>query len=147
MAHGVQTPPEVVEQAKAIYVQTASFAETAHRLGMPKSTVFTLINNDDEFEQYRTLAQKEYITKQWANALAVTDQLTQKLSMLTEADLKAANIKDITSALKDIHQTLVNVTNNVTYNDNRTQIQNTVTTLSDEQINERIRTIVTEGAA
>ena len=114
---------------------------------MPKSTVFTLINNDDEFEQYRTLAQKEYITKQWANALAVTDQLTQKLSMLTEADLKAANIKDITSALKDIHQTLVNVTNNVTYNDNRTQIQNTVTTLSDEQINERIRTIVTEGAA
>ena len=63
MPRGKKTPPEVIYQIMASWAVTDSYKETAGALGLPVSTVKTIVdkNKDEpEFEKLRTEKREEF---------------------------------------------------------------------------------------
>lgn len=118
---GVKTPPEIVEQVKAVYVRTNSFAESGRLTGVPHNTIYEIVNNDDKFEEFRQQAQKEYTARTWENILALEELLVKKIQ---STKLSLITVKEITGSLKDLKQTVENVVNFTYNNINNVQVNN-----------------------
>lgn len=51
---GRKVEPRQIETLKQIYAETGSIAEAARQAGLSRSTAFTYVKSEDEFEQVRT---------------------------------------------------------------------------------------------
>ena len=108
---GSQTPPEKVEEVRAIAAKTANLLETARITGVPEATVHGIVKADpDKFEEFREKAQKEYIVATWNNIQAISNALAEYIA---DGKLRRAGLTDFTKALRDLESTVKNVVNNI----------------------------------
>lgn len=110
MPRGKQTPPEKVEEVRAIAATTANLLETSRQTGVPEATVHDIVKSSDNFEEYRAQVQRKYIIATWDNIQSISSALTK---YITDGKLKDHNLRDFTGALRDLRQTVENVINNI----------------------------------
>lgn len=127
---GSQTPPEKVEEVKAIAAKTANLLETSRITGVPEATVHGIVKSDDKFEEFREQAQKDYIISTWNNIKAISNALAEYIA---DGKLKRAGLTEFTRALRDLESTVKNVVNNLTIIGQQNNTQNNYEKASDEQ--------------
>ena len=107
---GSPTPPEKVEEIKAIAVKTANIAEASRQTNVPYKTAHDIVKNDDQFAEFRYQAWKQYIFDTWGNIEKISNGLADYID---NGKLRKVQLRDLTGALKDLRQTVENVVQNI----------------------------------
>ncbi len=133
---GKKTAPELVEEARSLYLVKDSVSEVARTLGLPRKTVAGLIQKDDEFAELRRQQKRELILLANQKAKEVLSQIDPtKAKSLTELSITFGTLIDKNSVLSG-EQFKSGV--NVNVGDNRRMIFNVSPSLA--KVIERIKT-------
>lgn len=97
---GQKTAPELIEQAKALYLVKDSISEVARALGIPRKTAEEIIKRDDEFAELRRQQKRKLILKANQKAEELLDEIDpKKAKSLTELSTTYGILLDKNTAL------------------------------------------------
>lgn len=105
---GKKQSPAKEEQVYATYIATGSYQDTAEKHGMPKSTVFGIVQRvgGDGLEQHRTAMRADIARRIWdkvavlADAVNLNELGTEKSSRGFEAARAAESLSRVAAALE-----------------------------------------------
>lgn len=110
MSRGSQTAPDIKEKAISVYAKTGNYAETERKTGVPDATVYDLVNNDDDFGEFRKNIGQQFVIKSWRPLVKTIELLEKKIQELTDQpNLNNISIKDLTGSVKDLRTSIENV--------------------------------------
>jgi len=103
---GKPTDKRLANKARAIVAKTGDVSLASDKTGVPQSTVYDLID-DDKFVEYRKKIEQEQFYKLCQVSLSIAELLERKVAEMTDQDnLKDVRIKELTSAVKDLKDTV-----------------------------------------
>ena len=106
MSRGKPTDRKLVNKAKAIVAKTGDIPLAAEKTGIPYNTVYDLVS-DEQFKELRRKVEQEQITKLCQVSMGIADLLERKINeMFSQENLKDIRIKELTSAVKDLRDTV-----------------------------------------
>jgi len=112
MTRGKPTDQRLASKAKGIVAKTGDVSLASQKTGVPLQTVYDLID-DDKFIEFRKRIEQEQIMKICKVSLSVAELIERKVNeMLDQESLKDIRIKELTSAVKDLRDSVKEVKDN-----------------------------------
>ena len=114
MSQGKKTLPKIIEKVKADYAENSNFSETAKNNNIPLSTAYQIIKTSDNFEELRNQVRMTFIKQGFEPMMKTLELTNRKVNELQSLDnLKKIDLKELTSALKDLKTSMENVGNTI----------------------------------
>ena len=117
---GKPTDPKKVEKIKVITAKTGNPAEAGRQVDIPYRTAKDIVDNSDDFAEFRRKIGEEFIIKAWKPLLALITLLERKIEEMSIQDtMTQTNVRELTGAIADLRRSMDGVTtiiNNGTVN-------------------------------
>lgn len=75
---GCPTSSQIKEELIVAAIETCSVPMAARKVGLPRTTAYDLIRNNDEFVRFRTIRLREYVVRAWQPVESLLDALKRK---------------------------------------------------------------------